>query len=107
MGDSKSWNVSRPKRMKVNGQAYFPAAIHFRRFAFQLGEFQFRRDVRISDGNLERQLELVLHTLVIIPTFPFPFQTRFVRLDREPVVVVGLVDLNVLDQRLVLRFQSR
>ena len=57
------------------------------------------------EAYIEGQVELVLDRLVKVPALALPLVPVLVRLDREPVVVVLLVLLDVLDERRVLLLQ--
>lgn len=54
--NTESGHVSRPQRLKVIGQTDLAAAVHFRRFAVQLGQSDLRCGCRIRDGNLSRRI---------------------------------------------------
>lgn len=49
-----------PKRLEMHGQAYLPSSIHLVGLAIELGELELGGGGRVSDGDVELEIELVL-----------------------------------------------
>lgn len=75
-------------------------------FSIQLREFEFGGGGRVSDGDIELEVEFVLEEVVDVPAFTGPTSAFGIGGgDAEPIVVVGLVHLRVGYERLVLLLQ--
>ena len=92
-----------PERLKVYRQADLPAAVHLGRLTLQLRKLQLGGGGRVRRRDLELEVELVFQEVVHVPALALPCRPLLVlRAEGEPVTVLLLVDLNVLDERRVL-----
>lgn len=96
-----------PQRLEMHCQTYLPSSIHLLRLSIELWQLKLRCRSRISNGNIELQIELVFQQIVNIPTFASPScPLRISGGDPKPVVVVGLVHGGIGDQRFVFFLQA-
>jgi hypothetical protein len=101
MGNSISRLHARPQRSKVDVHADLASSVHLDSLPIKLREDDLERTSRVGRRDLELDVELMLDLTDDDPALPSPVEARVVREDVEPLVVIGLVDLDVLDQAVV------
>ena len=106
MCDSELGCVFSPEWREVNVKADFAAAVHFHGFAIKLGQLEFDWCIRVGSWNLKLQIKVIADEIVVEPALATPLGAVLVTLYLEPVIVILLVKLYVLNQRCVLLFES-
>lgn len=117
MCDAEFRHISCPQRLEMICKANLSSAIHFRRFAVQLGQRDLRSSGRVCHRNLkfeatqsteaqslvqldvahfEFNIELIFEKIVHAPAFSEPLRSFLVGLEAEPVRARFFVVLNVL-----------
>ena len=102
MRDAEFGGVLRPKRGEMDVLTDLPSPVHFDGFAFQFGQFQLDGRARVGGGYLELELEFVFGEAVGVGADPTPPHSVLARLQLEPIVVAGLVELDVVNDGLQL-----
>lgn len=101
VGDAEARGVAGPERVEMQGLADAPAAVHLGREAVELRQAQLWRGRRVGGGDVELEVELVAHVVIVVPAGTGPVRAGGVALYFEPVLVVLLVELDVLRRRAV------
>lgn len=102
MSDTEFGGVLGPKRGEVDVLADLASPVHFDGFAFEFGQFQLDGGARVGGGYLELELEFVFDEVVGVGADPVPLDSVLAGLQLEPIVVIGLVELDVVNDGLQL-----
>jgi hypothetical protein len=102
MSNSISRLHTRPQWSEVDVHADLPSSVHLDSLPIKLREDDLERTSRVGRRDLELDVELMLDLTDNDPALPSPVEARVIREDVEPLVVIGLVDLDILDQAVVL-----
>jgi hypothetical protein len=72
MRDAKLWHITLPKRIKVDREANFAAAVHLGGLAVEFWKGQLGGGGRVRDGDIKLEVKFKLLHLVHIPNFAGP-----------------------------------
>ena len=90
--------VLRPQRLKVDGQAYRAAAVHFSGFAIQLWDPDVRRGGGVGGRYIKFEIKFVLLECVYVPALAGPVCAVLIGCDGEPVGIRSFVELDIVDE---------